>query len=778
MSPGSESPSHTLQAVFLIDSNILRQSHVEQKRFIALLRLSCLRILSSLCHRSDCRQVRWGYRLYNLESSPLATHRHSKWKEFNSETFEEFEDRLERELVRQSTLVATPRKTGHNEEDNSEGSQQRPLAVLYSNVLCALIEDFQWELPVISSPVKQIKGRSSRPSHTTSFIRNFVFNFQHCPSSIEALTHFTGQSCTKPTHLVNSILSRSAQEKWKEKEIGLYWVHSDSAQTSLMNSLLDLYRPALQKLGGQLLHISDIVQMSVSASKLMLSYILHNAEHSEAPVTPVEEQICHLLCNRQVPAGSSQPIKICSSDKNVLVHLDVISMSKICKLSVEYLYSLGVAPSNMIKLEYLENNMNFFCNIANMASVCQRKTRSSVSPKLKKDNSQTLCSLEDNSTDEWKSSSENLAELHSLLVKLAASNSVMILDSKVDGTHYVLKPLTVNTATLSAVKASSVHHLSAVISTHCQTVRSGDMKIFTGKLISQNTRIQPIESAVSNITASGTEESKKSGLEKLQEIYRKKLEKCVLVEVPEIPTEKPKSNRETKRTRRVLKSAKLSRGSSMVEIAASKPKPSTEVAAASVTSAGRTPSTPSRKIKTKIVSSIDLRTESELLTYVSSSYESAVTGQSDVYLTAQSIVNTVRVFYKNSPNIVECVEDLLTKHVLKPCKTIRKTFSTNSERKSAECKISTLLILELQSLHQELSVEVSCFPPFPLYCRGGVKRTSCIPAMMTQLLVTDTSCQTDRLSFQSESGIVAAFHYAPIPLTSDDICVYVIVQQC
>lgn len=97
----------------------------------------------------------------------------------------------------------------------------------------------QWELPVISSPVKQIKGRSSRPSHTTSFIRNFVFNFQHCPSSIEALTHFTGQSCTKPTHLVNSILSRSAQEKWKEKEIGLYWVHSDSAQTSLVLSLID-----------------------------------------------------------------------------------------------------------------------------------------------------------------------------------------------------------------------------------------------------------------------------------------------------------------------------------------------------------------------------------------------------------------------------------------------------------------------------------------------------------------------------------------------------------
>jgi len=102
------------------------------------------------------------------------------------------------------------------------------------------------------------------------------------------------------------------------------------------------------------------------------------------------------------------------------LHYCVISfLVLLCsKLSVEYLYSLGVAPSNMIKLEYLENNMNFFCNIANMASVCQRKTRSSVSPKLKKDNSQTLCSLEDNSTD--------VAELHSLLVKLAASNSVMV----------------------------------------------------------------------------------------------------------------------------------------------------------------------------------------------------------------------------------------------------------------------------------------------------------------------------------------------------------------
>ena len=47
----------------------------------------------------------------------------------------------------------------------------------------------------------------------------------------------------------------------------------------------------------------------------------------------------------------------------------------------------------------------------------------------------------------------------------------------------------------------------------------------------------------------------------------------------------------------------------------------------------------------------ELSTESALISYISNSYESACTGQSEsIYLTAQSIVNTSRVYYKNNLN--------------------------------------------------------------------------------------------------------------------------------
>lgn len=54
---------------------------------------------------------------------------------------------------------------------------------------------------------------------------------------------------------------------------------------------------------------------------------------------------------------------------------------------------------------------------------------------------------------------------------------------------------------------------------------------------------------------------------------------------------------------------------------------------------------------TTIIVYTELSTESALISYISNSYESACTGQSEsIYLTAQSIVNTSRVYYKNNLN--------------------------------------------------------------------------------------------------------------------------------
>lgn len=50
------------------------------------------------------------------------------------------------------------------------------------------------------------------------------------------------------------------------------------------------------------------------------------------------------------------------------------------------------------------------------------------------------------------------------------------------------------------------------------------------------------------------------------------------------------------------------------------------------------------------VAVLGLSSEEQLLIHLKSSYESACAGEADVYLTAQSIVNTTHVYFKHSLN--------------------------------------------------------------------------------------------------------------------------------
>lgn len=59
----------------------------------------------------------------------------------------------------------------------------------------------------------------------------------------------------------------------------------------------------------------------------------------------------------------------------------------------------------------------------------------------------------------------------------------------------------------------------------------------------------------------------------------------------------------------------------------------------------------------ELISSVfvtELSKESELLEHITGSYESACNGDADLYLTAQSIVNTARVYYKQEINLQVC----------------------------------------------------------------------------------------------------------------------------
>ena len=83
-----------LQVVFLINSDINGQLAGNIEQNVSLLRLACLRILSAFKYNRTYKQLRWGFRLYSLDSLPLTAHRHTNWKEFSLQTFEDFEETL------------------------------------------------------------------------------------------------------------------------------------------------------------------------------------------------------------------------------------------------------------------------------------------------------------------------------------------------------------------------------------------------------------------------------------------------------------------------------------------------------------------------------------------------------------------------------------------------------------------------------------------------------------------------------------------------------------
>lgn len=53
-----------------------------------------------------------------------------------------------------------------------------------------------------------------------------------------------------------------------------------------------------------------------------------------------------------------------------------------------------------------------------------------------------------------------------------------------------------------------------------------------------------------------------------------------------------------------------------------------------------------------------------------------------------------------------CVEDLLVTKIIKSARSIRRSLATDVDRKCRECQMSTLIILELETLRHEMSSEV------------------------------------------------------------------------
>lgn len=88
---------NVFQVAFLVDCGVIRQPDLSIQQISQLIRLSCLRILSSFHFNKLYKDLRWGYRFYNLDSVPLSAHRHTNWKEFTLESYEDYEAKLGKE---------------------------------------------------------------------------------------------------------------------------------------------------------------------------------------------------------------------------------------------------------------------------------------------------------------------------------------------------------------------------------------------------------------------------------------------------------------------------------------------------------------------------------------------------------------------------------------------------------------------------------------------------------------------------------------------------------
>ena len=160
------------QVLFLIDSaceNVKKESlHVNS------LYLACCRILyhcaGFIRAKNGVDKVRWNYELFNSRIGGVVLKKKaSSFKEFRTETLERFHTDLESHFS-----DSTPPPLSSDNEMTS-------LKIIY-NKLASVVQDYQWDMPLLMSPLPQktsrLKRRKNRKdgiSSCTQPVRNLIF---------------------------------------------------------------------------------------------------------------------------------------------------------------------------------------------------------------------------------------------------------------------------------------------------------------------------------------------------------------------------------------------------------------------------------------------------------------------------------------------------------------------------------------------------------------------------------------------------------------------------
>ncbi|XP_067292902.1 treslin isoform X2 [Pseudorasbora parva] len=191
-----------------------------------------LRVLLSLGHRYGLEKVRWGYKFFSsrtVKSATLIT-RGTDFKELQEKAFSDFEEEL---LVKFSVEGKSPRS-----RERSHKLKPSPASCV-QNALKEILLDFQWDRPDLTSPTKvtlrpRRSSRSGRniPLHDYDMLsldRNVLFVVSECPRSKAELEDYLSIRSNDGRHhrdINEQVLPKGLIDMLMQRKVVLHWADS------------------------------------------------------------------------------------------------------------------------------------------------------------------------------------------------------------------------------------------------------------------------------------------------------------------------------------------------------------------------------------------------------------------------------------------------------------------------------------------------------------------------------------------------------------------------
>ncbi|XP_067236390.1 treslin isoform X2 [Chanodichthys erythropterus] len=192
-----------------------------------------LRVLLSLGHKYGLEKVRWGYKFFHSRTVKSATliNRGSDFKELQEKVFSDFEEEL---------LVKFSGVEGKSPRNRIKSHKLKPSpASCVQNALKEILLDFQWDRPDLTSPTKVTlrPRRSSRSGRNIPLQdydmlnpdRNVLFVVSECPRSKAELEDYLSISREDSRHhrdMHEQVLPKSLIDMLMQRKVVLHWADS------------------------------------------------------------------------------------------------------------------------------------------------------------------------------------------------------------------------------------------------------------------------------------------------------------------------------------------------------------------------------------------------------------------------------------------------------------------------------------------------------------------------------------------------------------------------